>query len=306
MTRRDCEVCGKPIYRTALPRRRLCSPCRQRLIATIYRLIDDGEGLTSVERGLELPNHLAAALLRSVGFYPADWVSSNIGSVENLATVELPGMGYTYTSEEKTKDRQLIVEDAVRMFGTEKPIRALVLPHARMLDYTLFASRLNIVPVESLAVERDRVVYNHLASWVDGWWALKGGVIFQGLRTYRGKLSDALDEVDGEYDLVNLDFNGPWTTEVEIAVSKLFAHQRLADQALLCITLAESERWVQNPQFAKVKKLHRHFVVEKVRRAANKAVYSLRYRWHHGYKKNTPYPMITIVFKVRKKASSVR
>jgi len=252
-----------------------------------------------------LPQRFFDELLRQLGIYTAAWVAENIGSLSSLPTVKLVGVAENYDNKDKKKHRDYIVDEiGVRLGG--EPIHYLGLPHTSMLDYLQVASKFVVVPTESLAVERKDHIFNTLQSWVNHRDACVDGSILAGLRLFHGRLSSGLVRLEGEFNFINFDFTGPWTHEVEASVINLFAYARVAPKAVLAITLAESSRWIENPNYPLVTDFHRHFVKPRVQEIAREYGYSARYLWHHRYKEGTIYPMITVAFLLTKKEKGLR
>lgn len=280
---------------------RICSMCLSGLKHKVYLLLES-RTFEETRELLGFPQDFFESLLQRLGIYNEAWIRENIGSVKNLTTFKLAGFRDEYSNPEKDKDRAYIVESAKEFLG-EVPVSILTLPYWTLTCYVEASEALSVDPSSSLLVERDKFVFNLLCSWVKNWGAFTDGEMLDGVGLYHGNLSQALTMWSGCFNLVNFDFNGPWTEEVVRAVSNLFNLQRLQERAFFSLTLAESTRWVQNPNYPLVEDYHRNFVVEEVKKIAAESGYKATYCWHHRYKQDSRYPMITITFKVTKKAS---
>lgn len=247
-----------------------------------------------------LPPKFMKEILRNIGIYSPDWIAKNVPDLVSLSQVKLTGVAEHYDNPDKKRHRDYIVCQIGESLEGET-VRYLGLPHVAMLDYLQAARAYKVSAQDSLAVERKDVIFYIMQSWVTHHNLFPDGQLLKGLRLFHGRLSSALVQVEGNYNFVNFDFVGPWTSEVEASVVNLFSYGRAAERAVFAITLAESTRWIENPQYTFVEDFHQHFVKERVQAIAKKYGYSATYLWHQRYKEGTVYPMITIMFLVRKK-----
>jgi hypothetical protein len=298
--RKTCIVCAKKLERSVFTEASVCPKDSSTLKFTVRQILQTNADPDYVSRLTGLSLALTEEIMRHLGVYSRKWVSENIGALSNIPNVKLAGIGENYDNPKKRKHRSYIVEELLTRLA-EEPIHYLGLPHSSMLDYLEAATKLHVIPSESLAVERKEVIFNALASWVKHSDAFSDGSLVAGLRVFHGRMSEALVKVDGCYNFVNFDFTGPWTHEVETSVTNLFRSEKVSENAVLAITLAESTRWIKNPNYPLVTDFHRHFVKPRIQRIARKYGYSTTYLWHHRYKEGSIHPMITIAFVVTKK-----
>lgn len=304
VARNSCLICTKKVSKSALDSVTCCSKCAANLKANFINLLTRESDLSRISGQTGLPELVLKELMQRAGIYDAAWIAANAPTLVSLREVSLLGVSENYDRAGKNKDRTYIFE-AVRKLLKDRPVAMLTMPHVAMICYVDTAANLSLAPGRSALVERETAYFNILNSWKANWQSFSDGEILRDVLIFKGTISRALQQLPKVYNFVNLDFLGPWTEEVERTVRRLFHYQRLEDESIVSITLSEAKRWVGNPQpqYGLVDRPHRDFVIEKFKELAKKTGYSPIYLWHHTYSKNTSYPMITIVFRVRKKAS---
>lgn len=302
MTRGACLLCAVKVNSSSLTTIVICRKCFTQLKLNVWLQLNSGTARESIRGRMGLSENLFREILQRLGIYDALWISTNAANLADLAGLELPGVSQAYNHPEKNRDRDYMVEAAIRQLQ-DRPVAMLTLPHVAMTCYLQAAKYLNICPERSTFVERDTFLFNIISSWVTNHQAFSDGQVLSGVRLFHGTMRESLVRLPLVYNFVNMDFLGPWTVEVERTVRALFARGRLEADSFVSITLSEARRWIENPQYALVEDFHKNFVIEKFKKLAKDTLYSPIYLWHHTYKAETRYPMITITFKVRKKAS---
>ncbi len=304
MPRKTCLLCTKRVYKSALNTVTCCNKCAATLKSNVFNLLSGKSDLHKIGEQTGLPTTVVRELMYRIGIYDSTWIVENSPTLIGLRNIKLLGVSEDYSKPGKNTDRQYILEAAKKLLK-DRPVAMLTLPHVALICYVDAAAVLNIVPERSLLVERQTVYSNILNCWKAYWESFSDGEIVREVNLFKGTLAVALKQLPMVYNFVNLDFLGPWTEEVERTVRRLFQYQRLEDESLVSITLSEAPRWVKNPQpqYELVDQLHKNFVIEKFKELAKKSGYTPIYLWHHNYNKTSKTPMITIVFRVKKKAS---
>lgn len=302
--RKNCLVCTKIVTKSALNSMTCCSKCATNLKIGLSHVITDESDLETIRQQTGLTEAVFTELLHRLGIYSPSWIAENVGSLANLAKIPLLGVAENYDNPGKNKDRTFIIGQA-NLLLKDQPVALLTLPHVGLLCYLEAAARLNLDPSASTLVERDNLYFNILWSLKKAWQSFSDGEILRDVTVFKGTVAKSLQQLPKVYNFVNLDFLGPWTEEDERTVRRLFHNGRLEDESLVSITLSEARRFIDNPmpQYSLVEEPHKNFVVEKFKELARGTVYSPIYLWHHTYNTESSYPMVSIVFRVKKKAS---
>lgn len=193
--------------------------------------------------------------------YTPEWVEENVGSVENLIHQRFPRVPESYDYVEKNNVRDHMVAQAKKWLidssgkRIRHPIRLLFLPHVCAIDLYQFSQSFGVNAQESLAVEHNASYAKFLRAWVEAAKKLPGWKLFRGLRIFEGKISQATSQFDGEFDIVNLDFNGPWNKEVIATLTNLFQRELLAIPSIIFITLNDTEVWRNSRRGSKSRSL---------------------------------------------------
>ncbi len=302
--KKSCLFCTNKVNKSALDTVICCNKCAATTKATLFSLLSGKTTLSEISEQTGLPMVLLTELMHRIGIYDPYWITENAPTLASLRNTSLIGVPENYNRPGKNKDRTYILE-AARKILQDRQVAMLSMPHVALICYVDAAKVLNLVPKRCVLVERETTYSNILNSWKAFWQSFADGEILRDVTLFKGTIAQALQQLPQVYNFVNLDFLGPWTDEVERTVRRLFHNGRLENESVVSITLSEARRFIDNPipQYSLVEEPHKNFVVEKFKALTKGTGYTPVYLWHHNYNETSSYPMITIVFRVRKKAS---
>ncbi|MBM3253912.1 MAG: hypothetical protein FJZ16_06655 [Candidatus Omnitrophica bacterium] len=281
----------------------ICSnKCKKEVIATIEKLYKKGIPIQEIAK--QVPIFKACSsfshLLREIGLYTRKFVVEGFGSI---AVIRNTSFRYKdpYNTEEKQLIRELVAEETHK--ALHFPLQLISLSHVNMADIVEFANCCRIEPSRSLVVEKEHKWFNLISSWVNAATLLPDGHIIKGLQLYNGNLSQALIKVPSIYNCANFDFDGCLSKEVYISLQNLFRLQRLTDDAMVFITLADHIRFLSSPSTSKLITMPQGILVPLLMDGfAQQNGYHSEPLWKDGlrYKENTRSPMLTLAFRIRK------
>lgn len=299
---RICKWCGNDeTHRSFDTRTVICSmKCVSELEQFIQQKFSSGNQIQKIANECNKSVSFVTRRLRRAGMYTQQYVRQKFGSISVIRHNPELREAKQYFTEEKQVVRELIAEEAARNLSF--PLQLVTLPHVNIADIIEFAEWCKIVPEQSLAVEKERKWFNMISSWVNAAHLLPDGHIIKGLNVYNGKLSRALEDVEGIYNCANLDFDGCLSREVLQSLGNLFGYERLADDSVVFITLADSNRFAFNP---KMQQLQNASVPSQIALFAEKNGYSSEPLWHIRYKERTSMPMLTMAFKIQRVARTI-
>lgn len=302
---RVCEWCGnRKTRRSFLNMFVSCSlKCKEEFYKAIESRFEKKKNVAAVVQEMGLSRGFVRKITRQAGIYTAEFVKERFGSIAVVKGAFSLSGEIQYFTEDKQSIRELMAEEIAKVLRS--PLQLVCLPHVNMADIAEFTEWCEIKPEESLAVEKERKWFNMLSSWVNAAHILSDGNIIKGLRLYNGHLSRALAEVPGVYNCANLDFDGIWASETEKSLQNLFAYQRLAEDAVVYITVSNAERFKYRSATKFDLERGQDIVIpEAITDLALQNGYHSEFLWHMPYKQGTRSPMLTLGFRIRKIAES--
>jgi hypothetical protein len=282
----------------------LCAKCLKELEKDVCIQFKNGTKLIEIVKSTKVFSQidgLSMWMRTQLGLCTPRFVKERFGSVSIIRNSSSISGETQYFTEAKQAVRELIAEETHKILHF--PLRLISLPHVNMADIVEFANWCTIEPPKSLAVEKKRKWFNLISSWVNAASLLPDGHIINGLRVYNGKLSQALIGVPGVYNCVNFDFDGCLSREVYTSLQNLFTYQRLADDAVVFVTLADHIRFLRSPTTSKLITMPQNVLVPLlVEEFAKRNGYHSESLWNDGlrYKDNTRSPMLTLAFRTIK------
>lgn len=303
---RICDWCSNPNARRSFGQHSynlvLCSlKCKKELYEKILAIFRTNRNIASTAKQLGLGEGMIVRITREMGLYTNRFVRRHFGSISTIRDMDNISGEAQYFTDEKQLIRELMAEETAR--ALQFPLQLVCLPHVNIVDVAEFAKWCEIKLPESLAVEKNRKWFNMISSWVNAAHLLPDGRVIQGLRLYNGYLSKALVEVPGRYNCANLDFDGCLSKEVYESLENLFAYQRLTEDAVVFVTLSDHVRFLHNPKTNRRITMPQGILVPIImQELAEKTGYHSESLWNDGmrYKENTPSPMLTLAFRIRK------
>lgn len=297
---RTCEWCRNEETRRSFSGAVLCSKkCKKELVQAIAQLSNNGHSVIDIANNFSRCREFVTTRLRGMGIYTRHFVKRTFGSIYIITQQPHISGQIQYFTDEKQAIRELMAEETA--MALKLPLQLVSLPHANMADIVEFAEWCKINPPESLAVEKNRKWFNMMSSWVNAATSLPDGSIIRGLRLYRGQLSRALAEVPGTYNCANLDFDGIWASETQTSLRNLFTYQRLAEDAVLFVTVTNAEKYKYRSNTAFDPQRGQEVVIPKgIASFAYQNGYHSELLWGMTYKETTPSPMLTLAFRIRK------
>jgi hypothetical protein len=296
------KVIVKPAQKSGVLARRVYSR---------YRKLADRHDLRTLSEKLHLSQDTICQMLERFGILSEDFIEEELGNLEKIASNPVLGMK-VYSGENKKRIRAQWVSMA-QEYLKRRQVSYLGLEGNNFISYILFSKHLNIMPSKSLIPERNDQRSNVMESIVKYHDRISGGEIFEGLRIYAGEVVDALSDADGKvgpFNLVNLDYEGGWSSDKEDTVKMLFDKPLLADRALVLFTLSDGSLERTRISVSRGKNMSGYNTTDQYKIAFNlihkygaKNGFTAE-RFYIGKYIDTRIPMVSFGFKIRKEERS--
>ncbi|MBW2999516.1 hypothetical protein KY339_02485, partial [Candidatus Woesearchaeota archaeon] len=143
----------------------------------------------------------------------------------------------------KEEKRQEMLSDISNYLPADKKLTYLGLEAVNFKSYISLQKNLEgrINPTKSLVVEYDDETADAMKRIVANNDVIEGGEIFEGLTIENDLLHNAVKKHKNKsFDVMNLDYMGGWSKTKEKALEYLFENGQIADNALLYLTLLNS------------------------------------------------------------------
>jgi len=179
------------------------------------------------------------------GALSTDVIEARYSTLEAIANTRISRFKL-YNGARKSEKRAVIAEDVLSMLvqiGPQQMFAYLGLEGVNFGSYIVLHQLLPglIDPSASLIAECDCEAAMTMQSIVANYRLIEGGEVFEDLQVEKSYLHKALTKSKGCFDVANFDFKGGWSKTKEAAIKTLFRKKQLSPQALLYVTLLNSE-----------------------------------------------------------------
>ena len=211
------------------------------LAKRIYEEYQNHINIEKLAKKFSLSEETIKEFLKKFGVLSREFIGEELSNLESIAGKSIIGLK-VYTGKLKQKIRESELEISSDYFN-DKKIKYLGLEGNNFISYILFATSLNLIPEKSLIPERDEKKANIMSSIVENNELINNGEIFKGLNIYKGELIESLEDkkfIDMRFNLLNLDYEGGWSSDKEETIKLLFDKDKLENHSFIFMTLNDT------------------------------------------------------------------
>ncbi|MFC1754654.1 hypothetical protein ACFL96_14860 [Thermoproteota archaeon] len=173
-----------------------------------------------------------------------DDLRDDYSTLELIADTKIKGFR-NYPGQRKAEKRKVMPSDVKNYLidTEERKLSYLGLEGINFTSYILLQNELESIidPKTSLVGECNASLANAMRTIIENHDAIEGGEIFEGLALEKDYLHNSIERhKDKQFDILNLDYMGGWSSTKERVLDSLFENGQIADKALVYVTLLNS------------------------------------------------------------------
>ncbi|MBW3016535.1 hypothetical protein KY309_02905 [Candidatus Woesearchaeota archaeon] len=195
-----------------------------------------------IAKKYKISNATVQKIREAGGVWTSRFFRKHYPTLDDIAFKDMPNV----ISYSKEPIREELISNAIEHLNTDD-ISYLGLEGAHFGSYLWLSDVFNVNPEKSLVAESSAFDCRIMRSIVDNCHAIKpgknyskGGKVFKGLNLFNGDICDAVQEHDGKWNLINLDYTGCINDKKLKTLYYLFKNHLIADDAVLFMTLNNS------------------------------------------------------------------